>query len=54
MSILNTLPKRIPTNEEGIVYKSIINENNKEIDKICLIRYKENDNDKFLKLKLSD
>ena len=33
---------------------NIINENNKEIDKICLIRYKENDNDKFLKLKLSD
>ena len=25
-----------------------------KIDKICLIRYKENDNDKFLKLKLSD
>ena len=54
MSILKTLPKRIPTNEEGIFYKSIINENNKEIDKIYLIRYKENDNDKFLKLKLSD
>ena len=47
MSILKTLPKRIPTNEEGIFYKSIINENNKEIDKICLIRYKENDNDKL-------
>ena len=47
MTILKTLPKRIPTNEEGIFYKSIINENNKEIDKICLIRYKENDNDKL-------
>jgi hypothetical protein len=47
MSILKTLPKRIPTNEEGIFYKSIINENNKEIDKIYLIRYRENDNDKL-------
>ena len=47
MSILKTLPKRIPTNEEGIFYKSIINENNKEIDKIYLIRYREKDNDKL-------
>ena len=37
MSILKTLPKRIPTNEEGIFYKSIINENNKEIMDILLL-----------------
>lgn len=28
--------KRIPTNEEGIFYKSIINENGKEVDKMWL------------------
>ncbi|PWE19832.1 site-specific integrase [Aliarcobacter skirrowii] len=44
---IRTLPKRIPTSEEGIFYKSIINENNKEIDKIYLIRYRENDFDKL-------
>ena len=36
-----TLPKKIPTNEEGIFYKSIINENGKEIDKTYIIRYRE-------------
>ena len=36
--------KRIPTNEEGIFYKSIINENGKEVDKAYIIRYRENDN----------
>ncbi|WP_272869262.1 hypothetical protein [Aliarcobacter cryaerophilus] len=41
MSILKTLPKRIPTNEEGIFYKSIINENNKEIDKSLFLCHKE-------------
>ena len=39
--------KRIPTNEEGIFYKSIINENGKEIDKTYIIRYRENDTDKL-------
>ena len=34
--------KRIPTNEEGIFYKSIINENGKEVDKAYIIRYREN------------
>lgn len=42
-----TLSKRIPTNEEGIFYKSIINENGKEIDKAYIIRYRENDTDKL-------
>ncbi|WP_323665262.1 hypothetical protein [Aliarcobacter butzleri] len=32
-----TSPKKIPTNEEGIFYKSIINENGKEIDKTYII-----------------
>ena len=36
-----TSPKKIPTNEEGIFYKSIINENGKEIDKTYIIRYRE-------------
>ncbi|MDK2091252.1 site-specific integrase [Aliarcobacter butzleri] len=42
-----TLPKKIPTNEEGIFYKSIINENCKEIDKTYIIRYRENNIDKL-------
>lgn len=41
------LSKRIPTNEEGIFYKSIINENGKEIDKTYIIRYRKNDTDKL-------
>lgn len=44
---LKTLSKRIPTNEEGIFYKRIINENGKEVDKTYLIRYRENDTDKL-------
>ena len=44
---LKTLSKRIPTNEEGIFYKSIINENGKEVDKAYIIRYRENDTDKL-------
>ena len=39
--------KRIPTNEEGIFYKSIINENGKEVDKAYIIRYRENDTVQF-------
>ena len=41
------LSKRIPTNEEGIFYKSIINENGKEVDKVYIIRYRYNDKDKL-------
>jgi hypothetical protein len=39
--------KRIPTNEEGIFYKRIINDNGKEIDKIYLIRYRNNNKDRL-------
>jgi hypothetical protein len=42
-----TLAQKIPTNEEGIFYKRIINENGKEIDKTFLIRYRENGKDKL-------
>ena len=44
---LKTLSKRIPTNEEGIFYKQIINENSKEVDKVYLIRYRDLDKDKL-------
>ena len=44
---LKTQSKRIPTNEEGIFYKSIINENGKEVDKTYIIRYRENDIDRM-------
>ncbi len=47
MITLKTLSKRIPTNEEGIFYKRIINENGKEVDKVYLIRYRENNTDKL-------
>ena len=45
--ITKTLSKKFPTNEEGIFYKSIINENGKEIDKTFIIRYREKNNDKL-------
>ncbi len=44
---LKTLSKRNPTNAEGIFYKSIVNENGKEVNKVYLIRYRENFKDKF-------
>lgn len=44
---LKTLSKRIPTNEEGIFFKQIINENAKEVDKVYIIRYRENNSDKL-------
>ena len=44
---LKTQSKRIPTNEEGIFYKSIINENGKEVDKVYVIRYRENETDRM-------
>mgnify|MGYP001084000418 CR=1 FL=1 len=44
---LKTLSKRIPTNEEGIFYKQIINENSKEVDKVYLIRYRDLDKDRL-------
>lgn len=42
---LKTLPKRIPTNAEGVFYKRIINENAKEVDKVFLIRYRDGSKD---------
>lgn len=50
---LKTLPKRIPTNAEGVFYKRIINENAKEVDKVFLIRYKDGDKDTLRYAKLS-
>lgn len=44
---LKTLSKRIPTNEEGIFFKRIINEKAKEVDKVFIIRYRENNKDKL-------
>ncbi|MEA3354816.1 MAG: site-specific integrase [Campylobacterota bacterium] len=41
------LPQKIPTNEEGIFYKRIINEKGKEIDKTFVIRYREEGKDKL-------
>jgi hypothetical protein len=38
---LKTLNKRISTSEDGIFYKEIIDENNKVVDKIFLIRYRD-------------
>jgi len=45
---LKTINKRIKTSQEGIFYKEIINDNNKVVDKIFLIRYRNNDQDKLL------
>ena len=39
--------KKIPTNEEGIFFKQIINEKCKEVDKIYLITYRESHRDKL-------
>jgi integrase len=45
---LKTLSKKIPTNENGIFYKEIINENNKIVDKVFIIRYRVDNKDKLL------
>jgi integrase len=42
-----TINKRLSTNEEGIFYKSVVNEKNKEIDKVFIIRYREDHKDKL-------
>jgi integrase len=46
---LKTLPKRHATKTEGIFYKEIIdlNKKNKVVDKVYIIRYRENDKDKL-------
>ncbi|WP_152183436.1 hypothetical protein [Sulfurimonas indica] len=46
MATLKTLNKKISTKYEGVFYKEIVNENNKVVDKIFLIRYRENYTDK--------
>ena len=45
---LKTLTKKIPTNENGVFYKEIIDENSKVVDKVFLIRFRENDKDKLI------
>ena len=40
---LKTLRKRIPTKSIGVFYKSIVNNDNKEVDKIYSIRWIDND-----------
>ena len=42
-----TLNKRIKTSAEGVFYKLIMSEDNKEVDKIYGIRYRENGKDKL-------
>jgi len=46
MANLKVLNKKILTKIEGVFYKKIVNENNKVVDKIFLIRYRENFYDK--------
>jgi len=46
MANLKTIQKKISTKDEGIFYKEVVNENNKVVDKIFLIRYRENYADK--------
>jgi len=41
MSNLKTIQKKISTKNEGVFYKEIVNVNNKVVDKIFLIRYRE-------------
>lgn len=40
---LKTLNKRIATKSQGVFYKPIVNEQNKEVDKVYLIRWIDND-----------
>ena len=45
---MKILSKKIPTNENGIFYKEIINEKNKIVDKVFLIRYRQDNKDKLI------
>ena len=36
---LKTLNKRIATKSQGVFYKQIVDENNKEVDKVYIIRW---------------
>jgi len=42
-----TINKRLPTNEDGIFYKQIVDDKNKEVDKTFIIRYREDGKDLF-------
>lgn len=42
------LLQKIPTSEKGIFYKEIVNQENKVVDKIFLIRYRYNEKDKLV------
>lgn len=45
---LRTQNKRIPTKENGIFFKEIVDEKNKVVDKVFLIRYRVDDKDKLI------
>ena len=45
---LRTLNKRIQTKINGVFYKEIIDENKKVVDKVFLIRYRDNNKDKLV------
>ncbi len=38
---VRVLAKKIPTSKIGVFYKQVVNENNKEVDRVYLIRYKD-------------
>ena len=40
---LKTLNKRIATKSQGVFYKQIVDENNKEVDKVYIIRWLDED-----------
>jgi integrase len=42
-----TLNKRIQTNKEGVFYKQVVDNKDKEVDKVYLIRWRENDKDRL-------
>jgi hypothetical protein len=46
MASLKIIQKKISTKHEGVFYKEVVNENNKVIDKIFLIRYRKNYSEK--------
>ena len=45
---LKTLNKRISTKEDGIFFKEIVDEKNKVIDKVFIIRYRDDEKDKLV------
>jgi len=45
---LRTLNKRIPTKVNGVFYKEVIDDKNKVVDKVFLIRYRDQNKDKLV------